>query len=303
MFKERFVLKRDLHSIQGRLLIKRGVPFDLTALENLSHLPYGYIVKAKVKETFVKKDLFVFSKVEPYNSFCGKIGEKTVLNLIDEISLPVAIFEEYSFMRIKDEYTYKHSLYTTLLSTCMAIQFFDDRQKVLQVISSALTHDIGKSRIPHKILHSSLPLTEEEFELIKEHAIYGAILNSYYFNSAYCHNTVVALQHHEKLNGSGYPMGIRLRDDNVMFVIVADVFDALISKRPYRSEPYDVRGAIDILCQSVEQGEIDEEKLKMLIHLNRKDPQPLSEIKYSRIYRGYYPKVNYYGIRKGFHSV
>lgn len=302
MFKERFVLKRDVHSIQGKLLLKKAEPFDLNTLDSLGRLSYGYVVKAKIKETFVYKDLYILSKNEPYKDFCERVGEKTVFNVLGEVSLPVAVLEEYHFMRIKDEYTYKHCLNTALLSACMAIQFFDDRQKVLQVASSSLTHDIGKSRIPSKIIHAHMPLTDGEFELVKEHSLYGAVLCSYYLGSSYCHNTVSALQHHEKRNGKGYPTGIYLKDDDVMFIIVADIFDALISKRPYRNEPYDVRGAIDILCQSVEQGEIDEEKLKMLIHLNRKNPPPLKEINYARIYRGFYPKVNYYGIRKGFYS-
>ncbi|GAB4432526.1 MAG: hypothetical protein OHK0040_02550 [bacterium] len=303
MFKEVFVLKRDVHSIQGRLLLKKMEPFDLETMESLGKLSYGSVVKAKIKETFVYKDIFILSKKEPYSDYCNKVDEKSLFSVIGEVSLPLAVFEEYHFMRIKDDYTYRHCLNTSLLSAAMAMQFFDDRQKVLQVISSSLTHDIGKSRIPSKIIHAHMPLTDAEFEVIKEHPLYGAVLCSYYLGSSCCHNTVAALQHHEKLNGKGYPIGISLKDDNVMFIIVADIFDALISKRPYRNEPYDVRGAIDILCQSVEQGEIDEEKLKMLIHLNRKSPPPLKDIKYAQIYRGHYPRVNYYGLRKGFYSV
>lgn len=302
MFKELFVLRSDLHSISGKLLIRKGEPFDFTTLEELCNKASGALLKVKLKETFVIKDIFVLTKNEPYVDFCAKVGEENLLKLIGEISLPVAVLEEYRFMRIKDEYTYKHCLNTSILSAAMAMQFFDDRQKVFQVTSSSFTHDIGKSRIPSKIIHAHMPLTESEFEIIKEHPIYGGVLCSYYLGDSYCHNSIASFQHHEKKNGKGYPLSIHLKDEDIMFIIVADIFDALISKRPYRSEPYDIRGAIDILCQSVERGEIDSERLKMLIHLNRKNPPPLNEINYSKIYRGFYPKVNYYGFRKGFYS-
>jgi len=302
MFKESFVLKSDVHSISGKLLIKKNEPFDFSKLEDICNKASGALLKVKLKETFVLKDIFILAKKEPYDDFCKKVGEDNLLKLIGEVSLPVAILEEYRFMRIKDEYTYKHCLNTSMLSAAMAMQFFDDRQKVFQVTSSSFTHDIGKSRIPSRIIHAHMPLTDAEFELIKEHSIYGGVLCSYYLGDPYCHNAIASFQHHEKKNGKGYPMGIHLKDEDVMFIVVADIFDALISKRPYRNEPYDVRGAIDILCQLVEQGEVDHEKLKMLIHLNRKNPPALEEITYSKIYRGFYPKVNYYGLRKGFYS-
>ncbi len=298
MFKEVFVLRRDVHSIHGKLLIKKKEPFDLSTLEEIC-VSHGSVVKVKLRETFVLKDVFVLSKSQPYSNFCSKVGEDNLLKMLGNVSLPVAVLEEYHFLRIKDEYTYKHSLNTAILTLCMAMQFFEDRHKILQVVSSSFTHDIGKSRIPSSILHSHMPLSESEFELIKEHSIYGAVLCSYYTADPYNQSVLSALQHHEKKNGKGYPLGLHLKDQDVMFIVVADIFDALISKRPYRNEPYDVRGAIDVLCKAVENNEIEEEKLKMIIHLNRKTPPPLKEITYSRIYRGFYPRVNYYGLRKG----
>lgn len=303
MYKEKFVLTRDVHSINGKLLIKKNEPFNFDTLENLGRTNlYNAIMKVKLKETFVYKDIFIAMKNQPYCDFCKKLGEEIILKILGDISLPVAVIEEYHFMRIKDDYTYKHSLNTSLLTLCMAMQFFDDKQKIVQVTASSFTHDLGKSRVPSRIIHAQMPLSDAEFDLIKEHAIYGAVLCSYYFSGPYSHNAVIALQHHEKRNGKGYPVGICLKDDDVMFIVVADIFDALISKRPYRNEPYDIRGAIDILCKAVDNGEIDEETLKMVISLNRKERLPLKKVTYSKVYRGFYPRINYYGVRKVIHS-
>lgn len=291
-------IKSNVHSIHGKLLIPKKTYLTYEVFEKLARESL-FISKmnVKLKETFVFNDVYVAIHKNPYSSYCKKVGESDVLKIFGDISVPAVILDEYNFMRIKDEYTYMHSINTTLLVICLCVMFFDDYQKILQIATSSFTHDIGKSRIPSSILHSTMPLSDAEFDIIKEHTVYGAILCSHYFGDFYSPATIAAFQHHEKKNGTGYPSSIRLRDDAVMFISIIDVFDALISSRPYRNEPYDVRGAIDLLCISVQKGELDEEKLKMLISLNRQEKQPIQSIKYSITNRGKIPKQNNYGIR------
>ncbi len=299
MIKDTFKITRDIHSITGKLLASKSEELNLEKIEDISKKNMVTTkVWVKLKETFLFRDFNLQIQLTPYNFFCKKCDEKTIINIFGSISLPVAVLEEYHFMRIKDKYTYEHSINTAILTICLATHFYEERQKINQVASSSITHDLGKSRIPSNILHSTQPLSKKDFSVITEHTVYGAVLCSYYYGNPYVENTIVALQHHEKKNGSGYPLGIKLKDDAVNFVAVSDIFDALISKRPYRSEPYDIRGAIDVLCQAVDRGEIDEKYIKMMIHLNRREPEALLRLNYSRVYRGYYPNINHYGIRR-----
>lgn len=292
------MLNSNVHSIHGKLLLPKKSIVTYEILEKISRESiFVPRMNVKLKDTFVYNDAYVCCHKEPYKSYCKKVGEKDVLKIFGDISLPAVILDEYNFMRIKDEYTYLHSINTTLLIICLCILFYDDYQKILQIATASFTHDIGKSRIPSSILHSNMPLSDSEFDIIKEHTIYGAILCCHYFGDFFSPPAIVAFQHHEKKNGMGYPAGIKIKDSTTMFVSIVDIFDALISLRPYRSGPYDVRGALDILCLSVEKGELDEEKLKMLISINRNQKEPLSEIKYSTTFRGKSPKVNNYGIR------
>ncbi len=291
-------LNANIHSIRGKLLVQKRSIINYEVFEKIaSESLFATRLKVKLKESFIYNDAYVCCHREPYKSYCKKVGEKDVLKVFGDISVPTAILDEFSFIRIKDEYTYFHSINTTILVICLSLLFFDDYQKVLQIATASFTHDIGKSRIPSSILYSPMPLSKEEFDIIKEHTIYGAILCCHYFGDFFSPPTIAAFQHHEKKNGTGYPTSIRLRDDSVMFVSIVDIFDALISSRPYRSEPYDVRGAIDVLCMAVEKGELDEEKLKMLISLNREKKEHLEKISYSITHRGRIPKVNHYGIR------
>jgi HD-GYP domain-containing protein (c-di-GMP phosphodiesterase class II) len=298
MKKIELMLNANIHSIHGKLLVQKKSIVNYEIFEKIaSESLYCTRMNVKLKESFIYNDAYICCHKAPYNSYCQKVNVKDVLKIFGDISVPIAILDEFSFMRIKDEYTYFHSINTTLLVICLSLLFYDDYQKVLQLATASFCHDIGKSRIPSSILHSPMPLSNEEFDIIKEHTVYGTILCCHYFGDFFSPSTIAAFQHHEKKNGTGYPVGINLRDENVMFISIVDIFDALISKRPYRNEPYDVRGAIDVLCMSVEKGEFDKEKLKMLISLNREPEESIDDIKCSVNYRGKVPKLNNYGIR------
>jgi HD-GYP domain-containing protein (c-di-GMP phosphodiesterase class II) len=101
----------------------------------------------------------------------------------------------------------------------------------------ALLHDIGKLKIPEEILKKPSQLTVEEFEEIKKHTTYGyEILKN--FENISMESAFIALGHHERFDGSGYPL--QLRGENIYqfarIVAVADVYDALTSDRVYRKK-------------------------------------------------------------------
>jgi putative two-component system response regulator len=97
-------------------------------------------------------------------------------------------------------------------------------------------HDIGKIGIPDKILLKPGKLTAEEWEIMKKHTIIGAdILKGSNINFVRMGETI-AMTHHEKWNGSGYPYGLKGRKIPLVgrITAIADVFDALTSDRPYK---------------------------------------------------------------------
>lgn len=112
------------------------------------------------------------------------------------------------------------------------------------IIKSAKLHDIGKVAIPDSVLLKPSKLTDEEFEMIKQHTVYGAELldaaieglgeTSYFLSVA----REIIVSHHEKWNGKGYPYG--LRGENIplsgRIMAIGDVYDALISHRPYKDK-------------------------------------------------------------------
>ncbi len=144
-------------------------------------------------------------------------------------------------------------------------------------------HDIGKIRIRDDVLQKPAKLTSNEFDHIKTHTTEGAaILESFSFDkSLELLNTAarIALLHHEKLDGSGYPYGLKNSEipEYVKIVTVVDIFDASTMERPYHPpRPFD--SGIKILREEVEQGKIDGDVVESFI---RREPD-IQEIR--RIY-------------------
>jgi HD-GYP domain-containing protein (c-di-GMP phosphodiesterase class II) len=107
---------------------------------------------------------------------------------------------------------------------------------------------------------------------------------------------IVARDHHERRNGSGYPRGILLNDMLVELVIAADIFDALISPRPYRTTCFDKRTALEEITKMAEDGLIHWDVVRALVNQNRKDRKPINECVVSLEKRGKPPENNFYGI-------
>jgi HD-GYP domain-containing protein (c-di-GMP phosphodiesterase class II) len=134
----------------------------------------------------------------------------------------------------RDAYTFGHSSQVSRYSVVIAEQMGYSPEALKQLQRSALLHDIGKVGIPEKILFKPGRLTPEEYELMKRHTTIGhdIIKRIRPLQDA----AIVALHHHERWNGSGYPDGLKGVQTNLdsRIVGVADTLETLISDRPYR---------------------------------------------------------------------
>jgi len=134
----------------------------------------------------------------------------------------------------KDPYTAGHQQRVSQLSTAIAKELNLSSDKVEGIRVASLIHDIGKIGLPTEILSKPTRLSDIEFSLIKDHSRIGYdILKSIDFSYPVAS---IVLQHHEKINGSGYPGG--LKGDKILLeakiICVADVVEAMSSHRPYR---------------------------------------------------------------------
>ncbi|WP_106766424.1 HD-GYP domain-containing protein [Paenibacillus faecalis] len=136
----------------------------------------------------------------------------------------------------KDDYTYKHSMQVGMLSYYLAIWMGYSSKEAYKVGRAGYLHDIGKSKIPKEILDKPGKLTAEEFEKIKLHTIYGYDIIRESIDDKV--TALVALQHHERDDGSGYPKGLYEHQIHPYSHIaaVADVYSAMTTNRVYQSK-------------------------------------------------------------------
>jgi PAS domain S-box-containing protein/putative nucleotidyltransferase with HDIG domain len=139
-----------------------------------------------------------------------------------------------SLLEIRDPYSAGHQRRVSILATAIAIEMGLPEEQVERIRIASLVHDIGKIHIPSEILSKPSPLRKTEFELLKGHPAAGAeIISRFAFPEDI---STIVHQHHERLDGSGYPDG--LKGDEILFeariLAVADVVEAMVSHRPYR---------------------------------------------------------------------
>ncbi|OKP67879.1 phosphohydrolase [Paenibacillus helianthi] len=170
---------------------------------------------------------------------------KEVVPVVQEISRNSDIFALFSAIQGKDDYTYQHNIGVGVLSTLIG-RWLNMSEAELSVLSLAATlHDIGKLKIPTEILDKPGKLSPDEYEIVKKHTILGYEMLKE-TTGANSHITLTALQHHERNDGRGYPLGLKEEqiDSYSKIVAVADIFHAMSSRRPYH-EPVPFHTIVD----------------------------------------------------------
>ncbi|WP_310550396.1 HD-GYP domain-containing protein [Paenibacillus glufosinatiresistens] len=157
-----------------------------------------------------------------------------VLPFIQAVSESNDFYGVLETLQSKDDYTFRHNIAVGILSTLLGKWMGLGQDHLMQLTIAATLHDIGKVVIPEEVLNKPGKLTKEEFDLVKQHTTFGYEIIRKTVGTNH-NEALVALQHHERMDGSGYPHGIpgdqQLEISRV--VAVTDVFHAMSSDRPY----------------------------------------------------------------------
>lgn len=169
------------------------------------------------------------------------IRTKALTIAMDKIkaSAQDTIYRLVAASEYKDKNTGGHIRRVSLYAGAIARKFGLDPARASDIEVAAPMHDIGKIGIPDEIILKPGPLTPDEWAIMKQHSAIGAQILRGSDSEIIKLAETIALTHHERWDGQGYPGGLRSHDIPLAgrIVAVADVFDALCSKRPYREAP------------------------------------------------------------------
>lgn len=169
--------------------------------------------------------------------------KKIADSVIDMANEKIDLIRSLNQIKSSDEYIYTHSLNVAMLSMLIGKWLKYEDKKLQMLVQAALLHDIGKIKVPPEILNKPGKLTEAEYEEMKKHSTYGYRMLEEKGNVS-MDICLAVLMHHEREDGSGYPIGAKSDriHDFAKIIAVADIYDAMTSERVYkdRESPFEV---------------------------------------------------------------
>lgn len=257
------VVGRTIHTLDGIVLLNAGTELTDDLRDKLvrngitevyvdDHLSEGIDISETIKDEVLHDVKSQVKLIMSSPSIKVSVDGKKVSELVEKLILSILqsedILTNLADIRTIDEYTFSHSVNVCVLSLVTGIGMGIRGDNLRDLGVGSMLHDIGKVMIDNDILQKPATLTNLEFNEVKKHTVYGnqILKNSKDISPTAC---MIALSHHERLDGSGYPNGTKGGEIHLpaKIVAIADVYDALTTNRVYRKKmmPHDV---IDYLC-------------------------------------------------------
>lgn len=261
------LLAKTLYGENGAILLKKGVEITAVLAERIkengiysvfiddgySHEMIEDTIKPELRQKAIKTIRDTFAQIEKSNaaisddsSFSKKMHKikmtKYIQSLkgiceyiVDDITRSSVLTINLVDIKNIGSYHYQHALNVGLISMILGIEQNYNKHELYNLFIGAILHDIGKAFIPPQVLELKPPLTQEQWNQIKNHSELGYRYIRNHF-SLEAPASVVILQHHECYDGSGYPNGVRGDHihKNAKIVALANFYDELTSDTPTR---------------------------------------------------------------------
>ncbi|MBH9965755.1 HD-GYP domain-containing protein [Bacillus haikouensis] len=252
------VMATTVYNVRGHALIQQNVAITERMIRRLQELNIRYVYIEDALSNGIKVTESVPGKVRQeavanIESVLSRINEAKMprsLNVIEESARQLKSIIDVVLKEVKgndelltvltdvfsyDSYVFHHSFNVTLYTLSIGIELNLSQKQLEELGIGAILHDVGKMLVSEEVLMKPGRLTEEEFVEVQKHTEHGfdilRKLQTISLLVAHC-----AYQHHERLDGSGYPRGLKGEDIHpyAKIIAVADVFDAMTSNRVYR---------------------------------------------------------------------
>lgn len=247
------IISKDVKSYQGITLVAKDSVLNQYILDRLtdmgilyiwtysSHVPAAKVTLANSKqvEASYAEAILVVKQVLRELSSGGKLNYHKITQLSElvygSVNDSANVIKCLNNIRDKNEDTYAHCVNVAFYSMLIAKWLTLPKEKIEEVIQAGLLHDIGKVEIPDEILNKPGKLLEFELEIMQRHSLIGY----------YCLKNITeisqpikeaVLSHHERVDGSGYPYGLKGDEIDLYakIIAIADVYDAMTQDRVYK---------------------------------------------------------------------
>ncbi len=268
------VLGRDIILDSGRILIKKGTILTNEQINYLSNLITQdiYIISGTDKllpidedcqEKFCLKQKILDELLHAFETECA-LTQMPVTRIVGINKGNSLLMESIAdtahiinMVKNRSESTYRHCVKVGAIAAIIGSWLGYNNEEVGNLMLTGLLHDIGKAIIPLEILNKPSKLNDEEMGTMRRHS---ALSYKYISEIKTMPNSIKVgvLQHHERLNGSGYPLGLYTEDihDFSKIIAIADIYDAITSDRVYRPRMAHI-AAVKIIQDETYEGKLD----------------------------------------------
>jgi len=223
-------------------LIKMGIPAIYIIDESLPEFYVEDIIDEKTRVDTIRLTKHILKDTDFAKSPLSKTQilevRNSIVDIIDQLLEKQHLMVNIVDIRSFDDYLFGHSVNVCVLSLITGISLGYNKAKLMLLGMGALMHDIGKTLLPAKLLNKPGTLTAEEFNIVKQHSELGYTILSNYQPHISKVSALIALQHHERFNGEGYPRGLCGFKSEIheysQITGIADVYDAMTADRVYR---------------------------------------------------------------------
>lgn len=211
----------------------------ITSLDpNLALEPPEDIIKEETRVTAIHQVFDTYFRLQQDDNLDIPPLLSTSESIIEDLIRNPDNLVQITDIRLYDDYTFSHSVNVAALSAMLGLLCHYSKQDLMTLTAGALLHDIGKLDVSRQILNKTTALSDDELKLIRHHPEWGyqrlCNIQNHALNIKAIAN--VAYQHHEHIDGHGYPnhlVGDQI-SEFARIVAIADVYDALTTQRPYK---------------------------------------------------------------------
>ena len=277
--KDGMVLGQSLFNTAGGSYLVKGQPVTIDYIRKLRQIgiqsvtvtsmdpahklpPPPDVIEEKTRINAISTVYNTFQSIEENGTLdttaLQRVTDSIVFDLFENRNNLVQLTD----IRAHDAYTFAHSVNVAVLSAMMGMLCHMPRDEISLITLGGLLHDLGKVDVSSAILTKNRGLSDREFKIMKNHPLDGArrILNVSDLPKKSI-LAAIAAQHHEHIDGSGYPNGITGNEMHhyAKITAIADVYDALTSERPYK-KAYMPNIAYNIM-HNINKGQFDQDLL------------------------------------------